>query len=102
MLNIYNQEMDNECLNVSLTRIVNQIFKLLPTYEEEQDWCKPLETLTIEVSGLAGFFPKEEELFMLACKMKGLLENPDIEFMPFRRTIFECCSLASRIKERNV
>lgn len=98
MKTIHGLEIDNSLLSENLDRITNQIFKLLPMYEEEQDWQKPLETLIIELSGFNGLFKDNSESVRLLFKMQGLLESSDIDFMAFRRTIFECCSLAGKIK----
>lgn len=98
MNTVYDFEIDNNLLIENLDRITNQIFKLLPMYEEKQDWQKPLETLIIELSGFNGLFLANSDCIRLLFKMQGLLENSDIDFMTFRRTIFECCSLSGKIK----
>lgn len=96
---IYDIEIDTITVEHSLTRIGNQIFKLLPMREEEQDWEKPLETLLVELSGMYSLFPNRDDLFTLLCKLEGLRHYKDkIDFMLYRRVIFECCSLIDKIK----
>jgi hypothetical protein len=47
-------------------------------------------------------FPEKQDLFSLICKLEGLIEEGEEgDFMKYRRTIFECCSLVDRLK-RNV
>lgn len=96
----YGQEVDNEVIKNNLTRITNQIFSLLPKREEDDDWIKPLQTLIIELSGMFSLLPDQEELFRLVCKLEGLLNaGEDVDFMLFRRHIFEACSIVSKIKD---
>lgn len=100
MLTKYNQEVSEKTVVENLNRIGNQIFKLLPMREEDQDWIKPLETLVVELSGMSNLLPDQENLFSLVCKLEGLLKGGnEIEFMLFRRTIFETCSLVTKVKE---
>lgn len=87
-------------IQTNLQRIVGQIFRLLPTREEKEDWIKPLDTLIIELMGLAYFFPDQTKLISLVCKLQGLKEGgEDIDFMLYRRTIFEACSLCDEVRE---
>lgn len=89
-----------EDVQANLQRIVGQIFRLLPTREENQDWIKPLDTLIIELIGLSHFFSNQQTLLSLICKLQGLKElGEDIDFMLFRRTIFEACGLCDDVRE---
>ena len=99
MMTVYEIDVNNETLEKNLERICGQIFKLLPTLEEEKDWIKPLETLTIELLGMSNLFPDLPELLSLVCKLEGLKDSgEDIDFLLFRRTIFECCGLVNQVK----
>lgn len=90
---------NDEDICTNLTRIVGQIFKLLPMREEHVDWVKPLETIILELSGMAAFFPDQTKFFTLLCKLNGLKQlTKDVDFMLFRRTIFETCGLTNEIK----
>jgi hypothetical protein len=46
---------------------------------------------------MQGCFPNLENLISLVFKLKGL-EQLDDNFMAYRRTVFECCSLIDKIK----
>lgn len=88
----------DEVINYNVKRILSQTFALLPMREEGKDWQKPLETLTNEVLGLSAFLPNEVIVLSVACKLQGLLETKEEDNFPFyRRTIFECCSLLSKL-----
>ena len=95
----YNVDIQNEAILKNIDRITNQIFKLLPSREEGNDWETPLQTLTIELAGMANLLD-QPMLFSLLCKMEGLqtLQAKD-DFLKFRRTIFDCLNLLQDIKK---
>jgi hypothetical protein len=100
METIYYTTVDNEVVYSMLDRMISQTFKLLPMREEEQDWEKPLETLSIELLGLSKIFPQNPSLFSAVCKMEGIKEMSDkMDFMTYRRMIFEICGLLGKAKE---
>lgn len=88
---------DDEELRSELKRLGNQIFKLLPMWEEGLDWRRTLDTIFIEVVGLSDMLPSQHELLPLVAKLNGLRHTDDLEFWEYRRTIFECCSLMAKI-----
>lgn len=96
----YNVDIQDEAVIKNLERITNQIFKLLPSREEGEDWITPLENLIIEIAGMAQLLDDHTELFSLLCKMEALLTlGEEKDFMFFRKTIFECLRLISNIKK---
>ncbi len=99
MITTYGADIDVQAVTSNLHRIRNQIFSLLPKREEGQDWLKPLETVSIELAGMSSLFSDQKDLFKLSCKLEGL-RTIHTEFPLYRRTIFECCSLADKIKEQ--
>lgn len=93
------QTINYETVSANLGRLGNQIFKLLPMREENKDWIKPLETLTLELLGMNYIFHEQEDYLALCCKLQGvLLKSDDIDFELFRRTVFECCGLIDELK----
>lgn len=92
---------NNAAIISNLNRLCNQTYRLLPTREEEGNWIKPLETLYIELLGLSDLLqPQQSELLTLVSKIDGLrVGGEDIDFLLYRRTIFECCGLINKIKE---
>lgn len=97
----YDTDINNKSVLDNLYRIGNQIFKLLPMKEEQQNWLKPLETLIIEILGMSSLFPDQKDLLSLVCKLEGLKEcGENVEFRLYRRTIFEACGLVDKIKQQ--
>ena len=95
----YNVDIQNEAVLKNIERITNQIFKLLPSREEGNDWQTPLENLIIEVAGMAELLKNHIDLFSLLCRMEGLstlIEEED--FLKYRKTIFECLGLMNNLK----
>lgn len=85
-----------------LKRITNQIYKLLPSREEGENWQLPLQTCIEELVGLNLLANDQQEiLFPLICKLQGLfiLIRPE-DFSLYRRTIFDCLSLMNELKEK--
>lgn len=99
MMSIYEIEIDSHNIQENLNRIGNQIYKALCLREEDKEWKKPLETLCVELLGMHALFPEQLQLFSLVCKIQGILSDEEMNFMLYRRTIFECCSLVNKIKE---
>ena len=101
MITVYDSEIDDSVLAFNLNRLKNQIFHLLPSNEEGEDWLKPLDTIILEVAGLSSLFPKDIKIFELLTKLEGLkTQGQNIEFKWFRRIIFECCSLTQTIEKQ--
>ena len=96
----YNIDIDTDAIKYNLTRITNQIYKLLPSREEGLDWEKPLTTLLEEIAGMSELLSGQHKLlFPLLCKMEGLsLLTEENDFFVYRKTIFECLSLMNDIK----
>ena len=96
----YGVEVNDVTLGENLERIRGQIFRCLPVYEEGGEWRKPLETLVIELLGLHSLFPENKDILTLICKLEGLRsETEEIDFMLYRRSIFEACGLVGKIKD---
>lgn len=97
----YNLDISSDTIQKNLKRIVNQIYKLLPLREEEEDWKKPLNTLMEELAGMNNLLIGEQQLFFsLLCKMEGLFQlTQEQDFLLYRRTIFECLSLLDEIRQ---
>lgn len=98
MVTKYDVEISNDMLEHNIRRIISQVFALLPMREEGKDWVKPLETLINETLGLSTLFPQEPNILTVSSKLQGLLDQEqDGSFAFYRRTIFECCNLLSKM-----
>ena len=100
-MTVYDSEVNNEVIAFNLRRLKNQIFHLLPSNEEGEDWRKPLDTIIREMAGLSNLFPDDVKIFELLSKLEGLkAQGKEIEFQWFRRIIFECCSLTQTVEKQ--
>lgn len=92
----YNANINKDAIIQNLKRLTNQVYKLLPNWEEGVDWKKPLTTILEEFSGMDRLFLDHHTiLFTLLCKLEGLfiLDESDSGFFIFRKTVFECLGL---------
>ena len=83
-------------IDKNVKRLTNQLWKLIPMRENNEDWLKQLDTVIIEVAGLSNIFEGSAFLQLLA-KLEGL-RTVDINFDLYRKTVFECISLLRSIK----
>ena len=73
-------------------RLTNQLWKLIPMKEHEEDWQKQLDTVVIEITGLNKIFILTPILTQLLSKLEGI-RDLDIPFTLYRKTVFESISL---------
>ena len=95
----YDIEIAEDAIIENIDRIINQIFKLLPSREEGGDWETPLHNLILEVGGMSKLLSDQTILFSLLCKMEALttLTGED-DYLAFRKLIFECLGLLKQLK----
>ena len=86
----YDIDIDKKTIDINLKRIINQIYKLLPSREEGEDWEKPLETIIEELTGMSRLFDCCQSVFLtLLCKLEGLYQcTQQDNFYIYRRTLF--------------
>ena len=89
----YNFDIDNNLINTNINRLTNQIWKLIPMRENEEDWLSQLNTVIIELTGLGQIFNDSQYLILLS-KLEGL-KNIEIEFTIYSKTVFEAITLLS-------
>ena len=87
----YEIEFTDEQVKSNVQRLTNQLWKLIPMREHEEDWSKQLETVILEIVGLDEIFIGPSFIQLLS-KLEGLRKE-DINFEFYRKTIFECISL---------
>ena len=91
LLNKYNIEISMEDIKKNAQRLTNQLWKLIPMREHNEDWNKQLETVLLEIVGLNEIFVGP--LFLpLISKLEGL-KVKETEFDFYRKTVFECINL---------
>lgn len=91
----YNFNFEIEDIEVNVRRLTNQLWKLIPMREHNEDWLKQLNTVSIEIAGLNEIFSGPQFLQML-CKLEGL-KTQDTTFELYRKTVFECISLLQEL-----
>jgi hypothetical protein len=82
-----------EVIEKNITRLTNQMWKLIPMYENNEDWKKQLNTVTIEIAGLNEIFIAEPQFLQLLTKLEGLVVIDTDNFSLYRKTVFECINL---------
>ena len=82
----------------NVTRLTNQLWKLIPMRENEEDWIKQLNTVLLEIAGLNELFNSTPQLLQLMSKLEGL-KVIDCDFQFYRKTVFEAISLLQEFKK---
>lgn len=91
LLNKYGIDIPEEDVNKNVRRLTNQLWKLIPMREHEEDWQKQLDTVILEIAGLNEIFMGSAFLQTLS-KLEALRIR-ETNFELYRKTIFECISL---------
>lgn len=78
-----------------IERLTNQMWKLIPMRENEEDWLMQLDSLIVEIAGLNALI--DGNFLVLLSKLKGL-RIEDTTFVIYRKTVFECISLLREMR----
>lgn len=92
----YDFEFSKEELNKEIMRLTNQLWKLIPMRENEEDWEKQLQTVIIDIAGKNEIFIHNSHFLQLLSKLEGLQLIPT-DFSIYRKTVFECINLLNEI-----
>lgn len=93
--NKYDVKISKTDFSKNLYRLVNQLWKLIPMRENDEDWQKQLDTVILEVVGCNEFF-SGINFIQLISKLEGLrVEETDFEL--YRKTIFESINLLQEL-----
>lgn len=93
VLTNYDIYISDQYLRNNVKRLTNQLWKLIPMREHEENWQKQLETVTIEIAGLGQIvFDNNPSSLQLLSKLEGL-KIVDTSFETYRRTVFEAINL---------
>lgn len=82
-----------------INRLTNQLWKLIPMRENQEDWLIQLDTVIIELAGLQELSNNtaDEKFLILLSKLEGLRQK-DNSFNIYRKTVFECISLLRELR----
>ena len=93
----YGINFSDEAKARDLTRLVNQLWKLIPMRENKEDWHSQLATLLEELTGLAELYRNKPDGLVLISKLEGLTSDVCEDFMLYRKTVFRCIELLNRV-----
>ena len=91
----YGFEISNKIILADKKRLINQLWKVLPMNENNEDWEKQLQMVLDEIAGLNKIFNEELNFLILLSKSEALFEIKD--FKVFRKTIFESINLLGEL-----
>ena len=91
----YGFNFNNEVIFKDKKRLINQLWKVLPMRENEEDWKKQLNTVISEVVGLNEIFKEEVNFLILLTKLESLFKIK--EFFDFRKILFESINLLDEL-----
>jgi hypothetical protein len=94
--NKYGKSFSEESIQKNIKRLTNQLWKLIPMREKEEDWQKQLDTVIIEIAGLNEIFFISPVFLHLLSKLEGLRVT-ETNFELYRKTIFESISLLQEL-----
>ena len=95
MMTYYNSKFDVDLVKTDLRRLINQIWKLLPMRENEEDWQKQLRIVLNELHGLHQLFGDQLDFLILLSKLEGLPQTDN--FMTYRLVVFSSISLLTEL-----
>ena len=91
----YGFDFDDRSIEVTVRRLTNQMWKLIPMREHEEDWPKQLDTVILEIAGMNEIFMNPQFLQLLS-KLEGL-KTQETSFELHRKTVFESISLLQEL-----
>ena len=91
----YEIEFSQEAIQKTIRRLTNQLWKLIPMRENDEDWYKQLQTVTLEIAGLNELFISPTFLQLLS-KLEGL-QIKEVNFELYRKTICECINILQEL-----
>ena len=99
MIDKYNINFSKEEIKNEILRLTNQLWKLIPMWENNEDWNKQLETVIVDIAGKDEIFLHDSHFLQLLSKLEGIRVEK-VEFNIFRKTVFECINIINEV-DRN-
>lgn len=94
----YGLEYPKAAVTTDLSRLINQVWKLLPMREHKEDWQKQLDSVLVEVRGLHELFGDQLNFLILVTKLEGL--RTEENFMVYRVNIFGAITLLTELNAK--
>lgn len=98
-INQFNFSFPKEVIDANIQRLTNQLWKLIPMRENNEDWEKQLNTVIIEIAGLNEIFISNPQFLQLLSKLKGL-QVEEVNFILYRKIVFESINLLQELKRQ--
>lgn len=96
MINKYDINFSKEEIRNEILRLTNQLWKLIPMWENQEDWNKQLETVIVDIAGKDEIFLHNSHFLQLLSKLEGIRVE-EVEFNIFRKTVFECINIINEV-----
>ena len=95
----YGFDFEKTAVSADNKRLINQMWKLIPMREKNEDWQAQLIIVIEEVAGLKEIYNAHLDFIVLLSKLEGLTSNVCEDFMIYRKTVFRCIELLNRLLE---
>lgn len=86
-----------DTLTFDKKRIINQLWKLIPMRENQEDWQTHLKVVIEEIYGLGKVLRLDVSFLILLSKLEGLESDVCNDFMIYRKTVFRCIEIFARV-----
>jgi hypothetical protein len=97
LTNKYGIDFNIQDVNTNIQRLTNQVWKLIPMRENNEDWKRQLDNVLIEIVGLNEIFEGPSFLQALS-KLEGIrVQETDFEL--YRKTVFETITYLQKLKK---
>lgn len=93
----YGFDFEKSAVSADNKRLINQMWKLIPMREKNEDWQAQLIIVIEEVAGLKEIYNAHLDFLILLSKLEGLTSNVCEDFMIYRKTVFRCIELLDRL-----
>ena len=87
----------DSAVQANINRLTNQVWKLIPMRENNENWLAQLDSLIVEIAGLHELSNTDENFLILLSKLEGL-KIIEVDFSIYRKTVFECISLLRELR----
>ena len=92
----YGYSFTKEALSANINRLTNQLWKLIPMRENNENWINHLSALLVEIGGFGELYNNTPLYINLLSKLEGL-QKVETEFFVYRKIVFESISLLREI-----
>lgn len=92
----YGFEIEQKVITADVNRLTNQLWKLIPMREGNENWQAQLTTVITELVGFNEVLNLNVKFLILLSKLEGL-KLVDTDFVSYRKTVFETISLLREI-----